>query len=78
MKKDKSLGVTSFILSLFFWIPLLNIFLGTLAVVFGVGALKNVKKSPSRYGGRVYAIVGTVLGSLTIVLSLIGLILYSQ
>ncbi|MBW2979839.1 DUF4190 domain-containing protein [Candidatus Woesearchaeota archaeon] len=78
MKKEKSLAVTSFTLSLFFWIPLLNVFLGTLAIVFGVGALKNIKKSPSTYGGRAYAIAGTILGSLTIVLSLMGLILYSQ
>ena len=76
MEKDRSLGITSFTLSLFFWIPLLNIFLGTLAVVFGVGALKNIKKSPSKYGGKLYAIVGTGLGSLTIVLSVASFILY--
>jgi len=62
MEKKKDLAITSFVLGLFFWVPLLNIFIGVLAVFIGVKALINIKKNPKKYGGKGLAIIGIILG----------------
>lgn len=59
--KEKSKAITAFVLGLFFWVPLFNIFLGIIGVAFGILALKEIKKEPERFSGTVYAIIGVVL-----------------
>ena len=62
MKKSKALAVTSFIFGLIFWIPLLNLIFGALAIYLGFKALGKIKKEPVKYGGKRFAIVGIILG----------------
>lgn len=73
MKKSKAIAVSSFIFGLAFWIPLLNLIFGALAIFLGAKALINIKKEPDKYDGKWLALAGIVLGSLPIVLSIIGL-----
>ena len=73
MKKSKALAITSFICSLFFWIPLLNIIFGILAIYFGLKALNNIKKEPDKYGGKAFALAGIVLGAIPVLFYLISL-----
>ena len=46
-------------------------FLALFAVVLGIVALVQVKKDPSRYGGKVMAIVGLILGALVLAIYLV-------
>lgn len=72
MKKSKATAITSLIFGLTFWIPLLNLFFGILAVYLGVNALIKIKKEPDKYEGKGFAVVGIVLGILPLLLSIIG------
>ena len=73
MKKSKATAVASFIFSLAFWIPLLNIIFGLFSVVLGIKALIKIKKEPDKYYGKLFALAGIALGSLPIALSIAGL-----
>ena len=51
---------------------------GVIALVLGLVALSQIKKSPEKYGGKGMAITGVVIGALTIafyILLVIGWIL---
>ena len=76
MKKNQTdnNAKASFILSLFFWIPLLNNFTAILAIVFGIVALKEFDEKTMR--GKWMAIAGITIGTVTIILSIIGLIIF--
>jgi len=69
-KKDLFYSKLSLVLSLGFWIPLLNYPLSIMAIVFGITALKLAHKDPNRYGGRTYAVIGIILGTIPILLSI--------
>jgi len=58
---------TSLITACFFWLPALNFITNTLAIVFGVLALKEVKT----YKEKIFAITGITVGIVTIVVSII-------
>ena len=73
MKKSKITAVTSFIFGLIFWIPVLNLIFGVLAIYLGIRALKHIKKDPERYGGKGFAVIGIILGTITIIGLIIGL-----
>ena len=72
-KKSKRSAITSFVFGLTFWIPLLNLIFSFFAVYFGITSLKNIKKEPLKYGGKSFAIIGLILGSLVHILYIIGL-----
>ena len=65
-RKDKSKALTAFILGLFFWVPLFNLFLAIIGLVFGILALIEIKKNPNDYDGTPYAISGIVMCCLPI------------
>jgi hypothetical protein len=78
------LGIVSLaigILGLFTLLPMLLIWLcgilpfifGVAAIVVGVLGISRVRKDPSRYSGKVLAIIGTILG----VLCILGPILWT-
>ena len=64
MKKSKSIAVTSFVCGLTFWIPLLNLIFGLLAIILGFKALSKIKKDPRIYGGKWFAVAGITLGAI--------------
>jgi hypothetical protein len=69
-KRDLFYSKLSLVLGLGFWIPLLNYPLSVLAIIFGVNALKLAHKNPERYGGRTYAVIGIILGTIPILLGI--------
>ena len=73
MTKSKATAVASFLFSLAFWIPLVNLIFGALAIYLGIKALTKIKKDPDKYEGKGFAIIGIIFGALPMVLYLIGL-----
>lgn len=71
--KSQAMSITSFIFGLTFWIPLLNLIFGLLAVYTGVKALIRIKKMPTKYGGRWFAIIGIILGALVYITYITGI-----
>lgn len=61
--KLKAMSITSFAFGMGFWIPLLNLISGLLAIYIGAKALRKIKKDAS-YGGKWFAIIGVILGVL--------------
>lgn len=74
MKKSKGHAIASFVFGLFFWLPLLNLITGILAIILGVKALRLRKKNPEQFGGKWFAIIGIILGAIPLVFSVVGLI----
>ncbi|HLG24978.1 MAG TPA: DUF4190 domain-containing protein [Candidatus Nanoarchaeia archaeon] len=72
-EKSKARAVSSFVLGLGFWIPLLNFILGALAVYHGMKALRNIKNEPKKYSGKAFAVTGIILGCLVYFLYLVGI-----
>jgi len=71
-KKDKVFAITSFVCGLLFWVPLFNVILGPLAVVFGVLSIRRVREDPERYGGQVLAVIGVILGVISVIFTVVG------
>ena len=76
LKKEKFYAKIAFFLSLGFWIPLFNVGLCITSIIIALIAIKKNYKEPNKYGGIGYAIIALVLSITSIVLSIIGLILY--
>ncbi len=72
MEKDKSKAMTSFILGLFFLVPLFNVILAIIGLIFGIIALREINQKPELYDGKTYAIIGVVLCSIVLLASAIG------
>ena len=72
-KKSKTEAIASFVFGLTFWIPLLNLIFGIFAIYFGVKSLKNIKKEPEKYSGKIFAIIGIALASIVYTAYLVGL-----
>jgi hypothetical protein len=70
MTKSKDLAIISFVLGIFFWIPLLNNFIGALAIFFGIKAIYNIRKNPEKYGGMTLAIIGIIFGIIPLFFSI--------
>ena len=72
MKKSKATAIASFIFGLVFWIPLLNLIFGILAIYLGVKSLTKIRKEPDKYGGKWFAIIGVILGAIVYMTYLTG------
>jgi uncharacterized RDD family membrane protein YckC len=66
-------GVTTL---LFFWMPLIAIPTGILAIVFGNGAVREIRSTPNRYQGDDRAKTGRLLGIIGLAISSILLVLF--
>jgi uncharacterized RDD family membrane protein YckC len=66
-------GVTTLI---FFWIPLIAIPTGILAIVFGNGAVREIRSTPGRYQGDERAKTGRLLGIIGLSITSVLLLLY--
>jgi len=75
MKKSKGTAVASFVFGLLFWIPLINLISGVLAVYLGIKSLIKIKKEPNKYGGKRFAITGIMLGCFVYLLYLSGIVM---
>ncbi len=73
MKKSKATAIISFVSGLTFWIPIINVVFGVLAIYLGIKALAKIRKDPDKYGGKGFAIAGIVLGTFPIIFYIIGL-----
>jgi uncharacterized Tic20 family protein len=71
-KKDKVFAITSLVCGLLFWVPLFNVILGPLAVIFGILSIKRVRAEPERYGGQILAIIGLILGVISVIFTVVG------
>src|SRR3989344_3237126 len=71
-KKSSLKAMISFIFGLTFWIPILNLIFGIGAIYFGMRALINIKKEPSKYDGKWLALTGISLGALVWITYFIG------
>ena len=65
-KKEKDFSIASLICGLLIWIPLLNLALGPLALIFGIISIYKIKAQPEKYAGQRMAIAGIILGSISI------------
>ena len=73
MEKSKGTAIASFIFGLFFWIPLINLIFGALAVYLGIKSLIKIRRDPAKYFGKGFAVAGIILGALVYVTYLTGL-----
>ena len=64
MKKSKGTAVASFMFGLFFWIPLINLICGALAIYLGIKSIKKIRQNPKQFGGKWFAVIGITLGAL--------------
>ena len=76
---DSTNARISFILALFFWIPLLNLFpILPASMYFGIKAMVRVKKHPKIFGGFKLALFSVIWASISFIFSAVVLILYIQ
>ena len=61
---------------IFFWMPLIAIPTGILSIVFGSGAVKEIREQPNRYKGEDRAKTGRLLGIIGLAISSIILLLF--
>lgn len=73
MKKSKALAVISFIFGLMFWVPLINFIFGALAIYFGFKAVGKIKRDPTKYKGKWFAVVGIILGAIVYIMYFTGI-----
>ena len=72
LKKSSLKSIISFIFGLTFWIPILNLIFGIGAIYFGIVALINIRKEPSKYSGKWLALIGMILGALVWITYFVG------
>lgn len=66
-KKEKDFSIAALVCGLLIWLPLFNVVLGPLAVIFGVISIKRIKNQPDRYEGQWMAILGIIFGAVSTV-----------
>jgi uncharacterized membrane protein len=71
--KSKAHAIAAFSFGLTFWIPVLNMIFGIFSIYFGIKALRNIKKDPTKYGGKWLAVVGIILSGFVYITFIIGL-----
>ncbi|MBS1267010.1 MAG: hypothetical protein MAG795_00980 [Candidatus Woesearchaeota archaeon] len=75
-EKDRFYAIVAFVLSLCFFIPLINFPLTIVSICFGITALKLAHKDQDRYGGRKLAVIAIILSSISLLLGVITGIYY--
>ncbi len=75
--KDSFYAKASFYLSLGFWIPLFNLAICSVSIALAITSLRMAHKEPNKYGGRRYAIIALVLSVTSILLTVVGFIIYT-
>ncbi len=55
-ERDSSLATRAFELSLFFWVPVVNLFINPLAITYAIIAIVKQARNPKQYGGLRFAV----------------------
>ncbi|MFH1850379.1 MAG: hypothetical protein ABH879_09460 [archaeon] len=76
MKQDSLYAKVAFFLSLGFWIPLFNIAISIISAYFAVIAIQKIMRDPKKYGGLKYAVIALVLSASSLIMTVIGMVLY--
>ena len=72
-KKDRKYFWIAFVLSLFAWVPLLNIFFFIpVAIFFAVKQILRARKDSETYGGKIISIILLAWLLVLVVLAIIG------
>lgn len=71
---DTSQATIAFALALVSWVPLFNLFLCPLSLVFSIMSLNSQRKQPKLYGGHKRAIAALVICCIWILLFIYSLI----
>ena len=71
-KKSKAGALTSFIFSMTFWIPLLNMIFCAIGAIIGYRSLKNIIKD-KKFGGIWFIIISFILTGIVYITYFIGL-----
>ena len=71
-KKSKSGALTSFIFSLTFWIPLINLIFCALGSIIGYKSLANIRKNSKHFGGKWFIIICFILTGIVYITYFIG------
>lgn len=74
-KKEQGLAIGSLVCGIASYVLCCSIFTGIPAIVLGLMALNKEKTDPARYTGKGMAIGGIVLGSVSILIFLLYIIL---
>ena len=72
MRKSNIKALVSLILGLAFWIPLINLIFGTIAVIIGTKAIIEINRNPDLYSGLWLAVFGIILGAVPILFFILG------
>lgn len=76
-KKTHGLAVTSYIVALsglavaWFIAGAVGIATGIVSLIFGIIALSKIKKQPEKYKGKGFAVLGIIIGALSLILSVL-------
>lgn len=65
------LGVAALVL---FFIPIIPLILGALAITFSIGSIFRMYREPDKYIGKSFAILGLIFGALAIILGIVFLL----
>ncbi len=67
--KNNELAMISLVLAALTWIPLVNFAIAPAAVYFGFKGLIEIKNEPEVYKGKIYAVIGILVGLAVTVVS---------
>ncbi|MBC8501425.1 MAG: hypothetical protein H8D38_06710 [DPANN group archaeon] len=70
-KKDRFHAILSFIFSLGFWIPLLNIGFSLVSLFLAIKALRLISADSKKYGGMGFALAALIISLTTFIGSII-------
>lgn len=77
VKKDRFYSILSFILSLGFWIPLLNVGFCLVSVILAFKSLRFITSDPKRYGGLGYAIAALIISMTSLIGTIVFVLIYT-
>ncbi len=75
-KKDAHYATIAFACGLFSWIPLLNLVLIPLGIVFGIMGIRLAMTRPATHGGMARAIIGLGICTVWLLMTAYAMIMY--
>ena len=72
-KKDAHYATLAFACGVFVWVPLLNLVLVPLGIIFGIMGMRLARTHPATHGGMARAITGVTICAAFIVVLVLGI-----